>query len=168
MQEVAPGKNLHLSNFRRLSAYNVVLECIGLVKRKLHQFCAVGGSGTLTNENLNSCGPILCKIQPALVQACASYNDGASLGPGSITVSAEIGTDVALQWTNSTKTATFAFRGTSSSEVYLRFLKLSLWFETVYKEKRNLCWVLVIFIIHTDYWKWAGPSFSIVLFKGQR
>ena len=67
----------------------------------------------------DGCTPILCKIQPALIQACASYNDGASLGAGSITVSADIGTDVALLWSPQIKTATFAWRGTEDRTVSL-------------------------------------------------
>ena len=79
----------------------------------------VGGNGTTTMVGHGGCTPILCKVQPALIQACASYNEGASLGTGSVTVSAEIGTNVALLWNSSTKIATFAFRGTDGGKVSL-------------------------------------------------
>ena len=66
----------------------------------------------------SDCTPLLCKLKPAITAACAAYNNGASLGTGSVTVTADnTSTNVAVAWNAQTKVATFAWRGTQESQV---------------------------------------------------
>ena len=88
-----------------------------------HESLFFTGGGTELDDS-GACTPVVCKVRPALIQACAAYNDGSSLGSGSITVHADVGTDVALHWSATNQIATFAFRGTQTTEVSLQGLNL--------------------------------------------
>ena len=64
------------------------------------------------------CTPLLCKLKPAITAACAAYGNGASLGTGSVTVTADnTSTNVAVAWNADSRVATFAWRGTQETEV---------------------------------------------------
>lgn len=104
------------------------------------RYTAGGGSSANASDSPGTCTPILCKLKPAIAAACAAYNDGAALGPGSLTVTADnTSTNVALAWNGDTKVATFAWRGTSGNEDWRQNLKLrfaedtsSMYFDELY------------------------------------
>lgn len=75
------------------------------------------GAASLGSQNVD-CTFVLCKLKPAVTAACAAYSDGASLGTGSVTVTAvSTSTNVAVAWNADSRVATFAWRGTQDSEV---------------------------------------------------
>lgn len=80
--------------------------------------CAGQVTSASTSNSSAPCSPVVCKLKPALSQSCASYNDGASLGPGSVTVTADnTSTNVAVAWDGDARVATFAWRGSQEREV---------------------------------------------------
>lgn len=84
----------------------------------------VVSAGSVSAASIESqgadCTPLLCKLKPAITAACAAYSDGASLGSGSVTVTADnTSTNVAVSWNADTAVATFAWRGTQETEVAL-------------------------------------------------
>lgn len=89
----------------------------------------LSSTGSVSAASIESpdvdCTPLLCKLKPAVTAACAAYGDGASLGTGSVTVTADnTSTNVAVAWNADSRVATFAWRGTQETQDWVQNLKL--------------------------------------------
>ncbi|KAL3157193.1 hypothetical protein ABBQ38_001432 [Trebouxia sp. C0009 RCD-2024] len=86
-------------------------------------------NATFTNVDLfsgynDSCVPILCKMEAAIVASCqVYYNNDGIIGPGSQVIHGDYSTDVGVRWDAANTTALIAFRGSQSIEDWIQDFK---------------------------------------------
>nr|QOL01215.1 putative extracellular protein TR9_023 [Trebouxia lynnae] len=86
-------------------------------------------NATFTNVDLfssygDTCAPVLCKMEAAIVASCQVYeNTPGIIGPGSRVIHGDYSTDVGVAWDAANTTALIAFRGSQSSEDWIQDFK---------------------------------------------